>query len=88
MSDFALSPPKSMSAGMAAVRQERTGHASYKFIGRDLTVGPARRSGFANGEVTPARSNMIKPEMNEPVYLNFMKSNGGTENVGPLQVRT
>ena len=48
---------------------------------------PARRSEFASGEVTPARSNIIKLEMDDAVCLNFMKSNGGTENVGPLQVR-
>jgi hypothetical protein len=33
-------------------------------------------------------SNMIKLDVDESACLNFMKSNGGMENVDPLQVRT
>ena len=41
-----------------------------------------------HGEATPACSNMIKLDTDEPACLNLMKSDGGMENVDPLQVRT
>src|SRR5271170_6449291 len=49
---------------------------------------PPRRSEFDTGQATPACSNMIERDMDASACLNFMKSNGGMENVDPLQVRT